>query len=308
MHDRRDWWFRPWGMLFAIAIAEGGEEIPERKRAEIGDRIAELRRELGVARLAVLTTPPGATLSISGIAVGVTPFEGDVFAGTHSVVLTLEGYEPAERSLALGAAETRTLEVVLAPLAERPPAEMEAVLDATSDPPGVVVSVDGREVGTTPVHGARMAAGEHVVRVAAGADRFWEDRVTAGGGETVRVDVSLPGGGLSQAWFWTALGATAAAGAGMAATGAYAYSLHDEYVGATPERLNEIRPTGELMQDLADAFLGVTGVAAAAALVPVFLTEFGDAEAAAQVEVVPLSLQGADEAAAARFGIGVAGL
>jgi hypothetical protein len=204
----------------------------------------------------------------------------------------------AERSLSLSSAETRTLDVVLTEVRSA-----VARLDVTSGPPGADVIVDGERIGTTPIRGAEIPAGERIVRVDAGDGRFWEQAVEASAGRTLRIDVDLPGGGLPQGWFWGAVATAAAAGVGVAATGGYAMTLHDEYVGASPERQDEIRPTGEALQDAADALIGVAGAAAVGAVVLFFFTDFGEAEPSAEVDWLPADGGAGDGDSAAQLPI-----
>lgn len=273
--------------LYERAVREGGAEIPADQFAQIQDRIGALRRELGVARLTVISSPPGAALAVSGIDVGRTPFDGDVLAGSHSIVVRMEGYEQVERSVALGAAEARTVEIALVPVRTAAHAPRPGRLDVTSRPAGAAVSVDGRQVGTTPLRGIDLEPGERAIRVEAGPERTWEDRVAVSAGSTVRLDVALPGEGLPQGWFWAVAGTAAATAVGSLAAGAYAWGLQSEYDGADPARQDEIRPSGEAAMIAGDALLGVAGAAAIGALVLFFFTDFGESEPAVDITVVP---------------------
>jgi tetratricopeptide (TPR) repeat protein len=64
--------------------------------AQISKRIDDLEdrlRQLGVQQVTIRSNPPGATLSVDGRAVGITPWTGDVLPGDHGVELALRGYE-----------------------------------------------------------------------------------------------------------------------------------------------------------------------------------------------------------------------
>lgn len=268
--------------LYERSLAEGGASIPADQQGQIAQRIGELRRELRLGRIRVDTHPSGVALTLDGTPLGASPFEGNIPAGEHVIGLHLEGYEDAQRSVTLAVGESRTIDVTLVARAETPggppgpagPTGSGARLAVESEPAGAAVLVDGEAVGTTPVAGAEVAAGEHVVRVESG-DRVWEDRVTVAEGGVTRLTVSL-GGGVHQGWFWGIASTAVAAAAGAAGTGGYAWSLYDEYETASPARQDEIRPTGELMLDLADALWGVAGAAAIGALVLFFFTDFGE--------------------------------
>jgi tetratricopeptide (TPR) repeat protein len=68
-------------------------DAPDRK--EIEPRIAHAEqhlRERGVQQVTLLSTPPGATLTIDGQRIGVTPWTGELVPGRHAIELELRGY------------------------------------------------------------------------------------------------------------------------------------------------------------------------------------------------------------------------
>ncbi|MBN1769671.1 MAG: PEGA domain-containing protein [Deltaproteobacteria bacterium] len=283
--------------IYERSLVEGGDSIPADQRSQIEERVRELRRELRLARLSVVTSPPGAAVTLDGTVLGTSPFEGNVPAGEHAIGLSLEGHDAAQRSVTLAVGETRTVDVTLVsgvatPIGPTGPGDSLTRLAVEGDPAGAAVLVDGETVGVMPVAGAVVTPGEHLVRVELG-DRAWEDRVTTAEGITTRLTVSL-GGGVHQGWFWGIASTAVAAAAGAAGTGGYAWSLHDEYETASLARQDEIRPTGELMMDVADALWGVAGAAAIGALVLFFFTDFGE-EPSGTVWVPEPTLQGADD-------------
>jgi hypothetical protein len=262
--------------LYERSLAEAGTTISAEQKSQLEQRIGELRRSMSVALLSVVTSPDGAQLSLDGSPRGTTPVTGDIPSGSHTLALTLDGYVATERSITVVAAETRTVDVTLVATAVAPPPEVGETgrLAVGADEDGWAVFVDGTQVGTTPLAATDVAAGERTVRVE-GPDRAWEDRVQVPAEQLVRVAVRLGGGGVAQGWFWGIAATAAAAGIGSAATGGYAWSLYDEYQGASPQRRDEIRPTGDTMLDVADALLGVAAGAAVTALVLGFFTDFG---------------------------------
>ena len=105
-----------------------------RNAAEVKGRINALAAELsqrGVQQLTVLSVPSGATVSVDGLPIGVTPFTGELPPGKHRVLLGLPGYHeassevllgaqlPGELSMALQAAEPRPFDQAI--VAERQP-------------------------------------------------------------------------------------------------------------------------------------------------------------------------------------------
>ena len=73
----------------------------------------------------------------------------------------------------------------------------------------------------------------------------------------------------ATAWFWGLLGTAGALGIAAVGTGSYTLVLDREYHDPTtsPERRDEIRPTGETLQVTTDVMLGLAGAAAVAAVI-----------------------------------------
>jgi tetratricopeptide (TPR) repeat protein len=71
----------------------------------------------GVQQLTVLSTPAGATVSIDGANLGVTPGTFDLPPGTHQVVLILRGYRDASSAVDLAPDRAQDLAVGLTPAA-----------------------------------------------------------------------------------------------------------------------------------------------------------------------------------------------
>jgi hypothetical protein len=289
--------------LYERSLVEGGASIPAEQQAQLAQRVGELRRELRLGRISVVTQPSGVVLTLDGAPLGASPYEGNVAAGEHVLGLRLEGYQDTERSVTLAVGESRTVDVTLVAQAEQPvvpgiPAEEGGTrLAVDGDPAGATVLVDGESIGVLPVPGAEVAAGEHLVRVEFDG-RTWEDRVTVSEGITTRLTVSLGGGGVHQGWFWGVASTAVAAAAGAGGLGGYLWTLHDEYETASPARQDEIRPDAEVMTDAADALWGVAGAAAIGALVLFFFTDFGE-EPEGTITVPEPAIQGGGDAASA---------
>ena len=69
----------------------------------------------GVQQLTLLSTPTGATVSIDGTAVGVTPGTFDLAPGSHRVVLILRGYADTTRDIDLLPDHAQDVSLALAP-------------------------------------------------------------------------------------------------------------------------------------------------------------------------------------------------
>jgi serine/threonine-protein kinase len=92
--------------------------------------------------LKVETDPPGAEVLVDGVPLaGTTPLVKEIPGTTHRLELRLKGFKPLPMDLPEGPLNLRPF--ALEPL---PPA-----LTLATDPPGVRVTIDGEEVGITPL-------------------------------------------------------------------------------------------------------------------------------------------------------------
>lgn len=100
---------------------------------DVGTLIAGYEQRLakkGVQQLTVLSMPAGATVTIDGSPVGVTPWTGDIPPGHHRVELTLRGYSDATSELEFGAehAQDLTLRLTAAPSSASAPAPTQTTV------------------------------------------------------------------------------------------------------------------------------------------------------------------------------------
>jgi hypothetical protein len=120
-------------------------EVPDAKdraavRASIG-RIEARLAGAGVQALLVYTDPPGAEVRVDGKRRGVTPLHLVLSPATYALSLSLDGYRPVTREVALAASPSRLVDVVLeaasGPLAPAPPAAARGAAGAAPpSPPG----------------------------------------------------------------------------------------------------------------------------------------------------------------------------
>jgi len=88
-------------------------------RDEAQARVAQLElalAALGVQQLRVASEPPGATLSVEGDVLGVTPWAGELTPGLHQIRLEHAGYRAHESQITLSAQHAADLEATLLPL------------------------------------------------------------------------------------------------------------------------------------------------------------------------------------------------
>jgi hypothetical protein len=153
-------------------------EVPDAKdRAAVQASIRGIEERLaavGVQALLVYSDPPGAEVRLDGRPRGTTPLHVVLPPGSYRLALALDGYEGAAEEVALAAAASRAVEVVLRPASvaarSRAPASAPDLAVAKPPAPGAPLAPtlpepprERRRVYTW------IAAGTAVAAVAAGA-------------------------------------------------------------------------------------------------------------------------------------------
>jgi serine/threonine-protein kinase len=166
------------------------------------------------ALLDLVTTPPKAEVRLEGELLGETPLKTRAVPVDQDVTLTisLEGHVTREVDLKLAGGAERQLELLLQPLAKKPPAATPAkktrarktrtrrpASDAKpkvaeegylsiSVKPWAHVSIDGVKRGETPIYKMRLPAGKHVVRLRnPGIKLDTTKRITIKSGKTSKI-------------------------------------------------------------------------------------------------------------------------
>jgi len=130
----------------------------------------------------------GAEVIVDGEPVGVTPLSRlELAAGEHTLTLRKDRYEALETSVSI---EGRSTAQALA--LELLPAWGTVTINTT--PPGATVSVDGMDVGQTPL-AAEILAGDHEIVVKLAAHKAWTDTLQV----VAREAVTLPAISLEAA-------------------------------------------------------------------------------------------------------------
>jgi hypothetical protein len=91
---------------------------------QVAARVAELEARLragGVQQLSVLSEPSGATIKVSGRALGVTPWSGELTPGLHALTLELPGHRTHRTDAAVSLERASDLRVELSPEVKPPP-------------------------------------------------------------------------------------------------------------------------------------------------------------------------------------------
>ena len=127
------------------------------------DRDLGIRLDLPVgagtgSRLTLTSAPSGATVTIDGKEIGITPWSGETKPGNHKVSVLSKGFLKEERIVQVQ--PSRDADVTFALNREPGPGR----LHVETEPPEAVVAIDGQQVGTSPYTGD-VAPGEHVLEV-----------------------------------------------------------------------------------------------------------------------------------------------
>lgn len=193
-----------------------------------------LTRTPTTGSLAVISSPPGASVRVDGVDRGETPYEGRGFApGTHLVELRKEGYQNYRVQAILGANQRTEVAAILEPL---PPPGRLAV---TSNPPGAEVYLDGNLRGLSPVV-IEVDQGVHEVRVT--SDGYQAESVLAevvAGNETPLQLTLLPSTGATA----STLSASGAVRVVSEPQGA-AITVDGVQRGIAPRTVRELSPGG----------------------------------------------------------------
>jgi serine/threonine-protein kinase len=138
--------------------------------------------------------PAGATVTVDGIARGVTPLKLAIPAGQHEAEIAL-GQSKKILPLAVEghAVIAQHFEFAASAIAQT------GRLDVTTDPPGARVAIDGTPRGNTPLSIPAIAVGDH--RVTITSDRTTIQRsVTVAAGATAAVMATVAPSGAAGGW------------------------------------------------------------------------------------------------------------
>jgi hypothetical protein len=112
------------------------------------------------------TAPPGATVYIDRKelgAVGVTTWDVKLAAGDYVIIVELEGYQPAQKSIKV--ARTRKVQTHFLPMVKKlDPPRIDVRADADKNVFGATVFLDGQTQGTAPVL-LTTDSGRHLVEL-----------------------------------------------------------------------------------------------------------------------------------------------
>lgn len=134
--------------------------------------------------------PSGAKVYIDDRAKGVagtTPTTIQVSKGSHQIILELEGYAPAEKTLQIDRAQN----LVFPLLKQARPATLDVRGTGDGSAAGASVSLDGTQVGTVPTR-VEVAPGAHLLEVTRSGYVPYRETLQLGENENRTVVVVLP--------------------------------------------------------------------------------------------------------------------
>ena len=104
----------------------------------------ELQLTPAWATVKITSTPPGATVTVAGRELGVTPVTTDLMADSYQLKVVLAGHDALTHEFVVIANQPQTL-------ADFALQESNATVSLTSNPRGATVTVDGKYQGTAPI-------------------------------------------------------------------------------------------------------------------------------------------------------------
>lgn len=159
----------------------------------------------GTGTVEVRTIPPGATVQADGAVVGgLTPTSFRLSVGSHTLDISLSGYQSAQRQVAVSASEPTPVNVILS--AEAPPAPPVATTPASpppslagarnaeirieTTPAGIEILIDGKSYGPSPVT-ATLPPGNHTYTVKPPGMAPYQNSFTVKSGEIIVKKLTL---------------------------------------------------------------------------------------------------------------------
>lgn len=171
--------------------------------------IAELRQR--VSTLDIQTNVEGARIVVRNVVVGKSPLAAPLklVAGSAEIEVDAEGYFGAKKTVTLEGGAEQTVRFDLYSRATT------GVLTVRASAPSAEVLVDGKRIGVAPVD-VNVAKGTHHITVRHPDFRVYETSAVVPAGGYKAVTATLEGKSIvTRWWFWTGLGAVAAAGAAV---------------------------------------------------------------------------------------------
>lgn len=140
--------------------------------------------------LDVKSTPPGATVFVDDVKVGLTPLNTQVLPGERVIRLDLKLHQPVEETIVIPIRGAASLEKTLEKVAAR--------IVITASPPGTEIRIDGAVIGKDKVDRG-IVPGEHTIRLTAENHKAFEQTISVKADQQYSLDKTLepvPGVGV----------------------------------------------------------------------------------------------------------------
>jgi hypothetical protein len=218
---------------YAEAIAslqqylEQSATLSTEDKAEANQLITEMQALL--ADVTLTGVPDGATISLDGREIAKAPLPKPlaIAAGTHTIDVAADGYEPAKKQFMVAAKVPATIKI-----------DMKAIpktgkVRISSSVPHASVLIDGKEQDATK--SIELGIGGHTLEVSAPGYETHREELTIAGGQDREIPVTLEKVKVVEAdhwytkwYFWTPIAVVAAGGVGF-----YAMTRHDDPLEGT---------------------------------------------------------------------------
>ncbi len=132
--------------------------------------------------LEVKTTPPGATIYVDDVKVGLSPVTTQVLPGERVVRIDLKLHQPVEEAVIVPIRGSVAVDKSLEKVAAR--------IVVTAAPSGASISIDGQVLGKDKVDRG-IAPGTHTIRITAEQSKDYEQQITVKADEQFVLDKTL---------------------------------------------------------------------------------------------------------------------
>ena len=133
----------------------------------------------------IATEPAGATVSIDGREIGVSPVNAEKLSrGRHTITAKKKGYETRGKGIVLDYGESLSICLLMK--------KKETVISIFSFPSEAEVFVDDRKAGVTPVKIKGVAPGKHKLKLVKGGDCQLVEEISVQEGDEIALDFTLP--------------------------------------------------------------------------------------------------------------------
>jgi hypothetical protein len=153
---------------------------------------AQLSPVTSTGTLSINSYPSGAAAYVDGIYQGITPTSaGNLAAGSHTVILSLAGYQDYITTASVQAGSVTTLMATLA----KDPSPVYGTVSITSDPSGASVYADGVYVGQTslnrPLVSTQVQPGYHTLLLSKSGYQDYTTSGTVTAGQNLVLSITL---------------------------------------------------------------------------------------------------------------------